>query len=181
VDISSGEELACQKDSAPETPEDFLAPVSALVALKDPDPKALEGPATRVDAPVPIQGLHEPIVAASVVSFFREGPAVALSTASLSLEGARLQEPTAASSAVTPPPSERMRPQEPTIASPAITVPPPEKTCPQGPIIASSAVATPPRTGMFYHQIIFILFCAALLTCFPSRLEPLRNMLPFRA
>jgi hypothetical protein len=141
VDISSGEEPACQKDSAP---EDFLAPVSASVALQNPEPKTLEGPATPVDAPVPVQDLHEPIVAASVVSSFPERPAVTLSTASLSPEGVRPQVPTAASSAVTPP-SERMRPQEPTIASPAITVPPPEKTRPQEPIIASSAVATPPQ------------------------------------
>jgi hypothetical protein len=169
VDISSGEEPACQKDSAP---EDFLAPVSALVALQNPDPKALEGPATPVDASVPVQDLHEPIVAASVVSSFPKGLAVALSTAGLSPEGACPQEPTAASSAITPP-SERMRPQEPTIASPAITVPPPEKTRPQEPVIASSAVATPPRTGIFYHQIIFVLFCAALLTCLPSGPEPL--------
>jgi hypothetical protein len=70
VDISSGEEPACQKDSAPEAPDDFLAPVSTLVALQDLNPKALEGPATPVDAPVPVQGLHEPIVAASVVSSF---------------------------------------------------------------------------------------------------------------
>jgi hypothetical protein len=102
VDISSGEEHACQKDSAPEAPEDFLAPISALVALKDPNPKTLEGPATPVDALVTVQDLHEPIVPASVVSSFPEGPAVALSTASLSPKGARLQEPTAASSAVTP-------------------------------------------------------------------------------
>jgi hypothetical protein len=129
VDISSGEEPACQKDSAPEAPEYFLAPVSALVALQNPNPKTLEGPTTPVDAPVPVQDLHEPIVAALVVSFFLEGPAIALSTASLSPEGARPQEPSAASSAVTPP-FERMRPQEPTITSPAVTVPSPEKTRP---------------------------------------------------
>jgi hypothetical protein len=144
VDISSGEEPACQKDSALEAPEDFLAPVSALVALQNPNPKALEGPTTPVDALAPVQDLHEPIVAASVISSIPEVPAVALSTASLSLEGARPQEPTVASSAVTPP-SERMRPQEPTITSPAVTVPPPEKMRPQEPIIASSAVATPPQ------------------------------------
>jgi hypothetical protein len=102
VDISNGEEPACQKDSTPEALEDFLAPVSALVALQNPNPKALEGPAMPVDAPVTIQGLHEPIVAASVVSSFPEEPAVALSTASLSPKGACLQELTAASSAVTP-------------------------------------------------------------------------------
>jgi hypothetical protein len=172
VDISSREEPACQKDSAPEAPEDFLASVSTLVALQDPNPKALEGLATPADAPAGVQGLHEPIVAASVVSSFPEGPAIALSIASLSPEGAHLQEPTAASSAVTPP-SERMRPQEPTIASPTVTVLPPEKTRPQEPIIASSVVATPPRTGMFYHQIIFVLFCVALLTCLTSGPEPL--------
>jgi hypothetical protein len=158
VDISSGEEPACQKDSAPEAPEDFLAPVSALVSLQDPHPKALEGPTALIDALVAPQGLQESVVASS--------------TANLPLKGARLQEPTTASSAVTPP-SERVNPQEPTVASPAINVPPPEGTHPQEPITTSSVVATPPRTGMFYHQIIFVLFYAALLTCLPSGHEPL--------
>jgi hypothetical protein len=102
VDISSGEEHTCQKDSALEALEDFLALVSALVALQDPDPKALEGPATPVDAPVTVQGLHEPIVAVSVVSSFPKGPAITLLTANLSPKGARLHEPIAASSASTP-------------------------------------------------------------------------------
>jgi hypothetical protein len=132
------------KNSAPEAPEDFLAPVSALVALRDPDPKALEDPATPVDAPVTLQGLQEPVVAASVVSSSLEGLDVALSTASLPPKGARLQEPTAASSAVTPP-SERVSPQKPIIASPAVTAPLPEKTRPQEPIITSSAIVTPPQ------------------------------------
>jgi hypothetical protein len=48
MDISSGEETACQKDLAPEALEDSLAPVNALVALQDPDQKALEGPARRL-------------------------------------------------------------------------------------------------------------------------------------
>jgi hypothetical protein len=109
VDISSGEEPACQKDSAPESPEDFLAPVSALVALQDLDPKAVEGPAKPVDAPVTLQGLQEPVVAASDVSSSLEGLAITLLTAGLPPKGARLQEPTAASSIITPP-SERVSP-----------------------------------------------------------------------
>jgi hypothetical protein len=124
VDISSGEEPACQKDSAPEAPEDFLGPVSALVTLQDPVPKALEGPATLVDASVTLQGLQELVVAASDVSSSLEGPTVNSSTVSLPPKGAHLQEPTAALSAVTPP-SERVSPQEPIIASPAFIAPPP--------------------------------------------------------
>jgi hypothetical protein len=142
VDVSSGEEPACQKDSTSEVPEDVEAPISALVTLQDPDPKALEGPTALIDAPVAPQGLQESVVAASVVSSSLEGPVVTSSTANLPLKGARLQEPTAASSAV-PPPSERVNPQEPTIASPAVNVPPPEGTRPQEPITTSSAVATP--------------------------------------
>jgi hypothetical protein len=144
VDISSGEEPTCQKDSAPEAPEDFLVPVSALGSLRYREPKALEGPTVLVDASVAPQGLQEPVVAASVVSSSLERPAVALSTASLPSKGARLQEPTAASSAVIPP-SERVNPQEPTIASLAVTAPLPKKTRPQKLIITSSAVATPPQ------------------------------------
>jgi hypothetical protein len=171
VDISSGEEPACQKDSAPEAPEDFLAPVSALVALQDPDPKALEGPMMPVDAPVTLQGPQEPVVATSVVSSSLEGPAVTLSTASLPPKGACLQEPTAASSAVTPP-SERVSPEEPIITPPAVTAPPPERTHPQEHYFIDCCYSSS-RTGMFYHQTVFILPCAALLTCLLSGPEPL--------
>jgi hypothetical protein len=52
VDISSGEEPPCQKDSASEVPEDVEVPVSPLVTFQDPDPKALEGPTALIDAPV---------------------------------------------------------------------------------------------------------------------------------
>jgi hypothetical protein len=157
VDISSGEEPACQKDSAPEAPEDFLAPVSALVALQDPDPKALEGPMMPVDAPVTLQGPQEPVVATSVVSSSLEGPAVTLSTASLPPKGACLQEPTAASSAVTPP-SERVSPEEPIITPPAVTAPPPERTHPQERIITSSTVVTPPREQVCFTTKLFLFF-----------------------
>jgi hypothetical protein len=172
VDIFSWEEPPCQKDSASKVLEDVEVPVSALVTLQDPDPKALEDLTTLIDAPVAPQGLQESVVAASIVSSSPEGPVVASSTANLPLKGARLQEPAAASSAITPP-SERVNPQEPTIASPAVNAPPPEGTCPQELITTSSAVATPPRIGMFYYQIIFVLFDAALLTCLPSGPEPL--------
>jgi hypothetical protein len=68
VDVSSGEEPACQKDTALEVFEDVEAPVSALVTLQDPVRSALEGPTALIDAPVTPQGLQEPVVAASVVS-----------------------------------------------------------------------------------------------------------------
>jgi hypothetical protein len=138
VDVSSGEELACQKDSASEVPEDVEAPISALVTLQNPDPKTLEGPTVLIVAPVAPQGLQESVVVASVVSSSLEGPVVASLTANLPLKGARLQELTATSSAVTPP-SERVNPQE------LANVPPPEGTRPQEPITTSSAVATPPQ------------------------------------
>jgi hypothetical protein len=99
VDISSGEEPACQKDPAPEAPEDSLAPVSALITLQDPTPKAPEGPATSVDASVTLQGLQEPVIATLDVGPSLEGPTVTSSTVSLPPKGARLQEPIAASSA----------------------------------------------------------------------------------
>jgi hypothetical protein len=138
VDISSGKEPTCKKDSAAEAPEDFLAPVSALVTLQDPIPKALEGPATPVDAL--IQGLQEPTAASSAVS--------------LPPTGARLQEPTATSSAVTPP-FERVGPQEPIIASPTVIAPPSERTRPQEPITTSSTVVTPrPEQVCFITRLL---------------------------
>jgi hypothetical protein len=102
VDISSGEEPPCQKDSASEVPEDVEAPVNALTT-------ALEGPSTLIDTPVIPQGLPELIVAASIVNSSLERPAVASATANLPSEGTRLPEPTAASSAATPP-SEKVTP-----------------------------------------------------------------------
>jgi hypothetical protein len=141
VDISSGEEPPCQKDSASEVPEDVEVPVNALITLRDPDPTALEGPSALIDAPVIPQGLRDPIVAASVVNSSSERPAVASATANLPSEGMRLPEPTAASSAVAAP-SERVSPREPTFASPAVNVPPPEGTRLQEPTTSSSAVAT---------------------------------------
>jgi hypothetical protein len=109
------------KNSAPEAPEDFLAPVSALVTL---------------------QGLQEPVAAALDVGPSLEGPAVTSSSVSLPLKGVHLQEPTTASSAVTPP-SERVNSQEPIISSPAVIVPPSEKMRPQELISTPSAVVTP--------------------------------------
>jgi hypothetical protein len=106
VDISSGEEPPHQIDSASEVPEDVEVPVNALIALRDPDPTALEGPLALIDAPVIPQGLQELIVAASVVNSSSERPVVASTTANLPSEGTRLLELTAASSAVAPP-SER--------------------------------------------------------------------------
>jgi hypothetical protein len=157
VDISSGEEPACQKDPASEAPEDFLTPVSALVTLQDPIPKALEGPAMPVDASITLQGLQEPVVAASDVSPSLEGPSITSSTVSLPPKGARMQEPTAASSAVTPP-CERVSPQEPIVASPAIIAPPPERARPQEPITTSSAVVTPPPEQVCFITRLFTPF-----------------------
>jgi hypothetical protein len=88
VDISGGEEPACQKDPALEAPEDFLTPVSALVTLQDPVPKALEGPTTPANASVTLQGLQEPVVTTSDVSPSVEGPTVTSSTVSLPPKGA---------------------------------------------------------------------------------------------
>jgi hypothetical protein len=109
VDISSGEEPPCQKDSASEVPEDVEAPVNALITLHDPVSTALEGPLTLIDTPVIPQGLPELIVAASVVDSSLERPAIASATANLPSEGTRLPEPTAALSAATPP-SEKVTP-----------------------------------------------------------------------
>jgi hypothetical protein len=111
----------CPKDSAPEAPKDFLAPVSALVTLQD---------------------LQERVAAVLDVGPSLEGPAITLLSVSLPLKGVQLQEPTAASLAVTPP-SERVNSQEPIIASPAVIIPSLEKSCPQEPISTPSAVATP--------------------------------------
>jgi hypothetical protein len=127
----------CPKDSAPEAPKDFLAPVSALVTLQD---------------------LQEPVAAALDVGPSLEGPAITSSSVSLPLKGVRLQEPTAASSAVTPP-SERVNSQEPIIASPAVIVPSTEKTRPQEPINTPSAIATP-----LLEQVCLI---SRLFTSFP--------------
>jgi hypothetical protein len=89
VDVSSGEEPACQKDSAPEAPEDFLASVSALVTLQDPIQKAMEDPATPVDATVTLQDLQEPVAALDVGPSLG-GHAITSSTVSLPPKGARL-------------------------------------------------------------------------------------------
>jgi hypothetical protein len=93
-------------------------------------------------AMVTLQGLQEPVTAALDVGPFLKGPAVTSSSVSLHLKGVRLQELTAASSAVTPP-FKRVNSQEPIIASPAVIVPPSEKMRPQEPISTPSAVVTP--------------------------------------
>jgi hypothetical protein len=153
VDISSGEEPACPKEPAPEALEDSLAPVSALVTLQD---------------------LQEPVIAALDVGPSLEGPTVTLSSVSLPPEEARLQEPTAASSAVAPP-SERVSPQELIIASPAVIAPLPDRAHPQEPIITSSGVVTPPPEQVCFITTLFTSFpCAALLLCLLSGSEPLR-------
>jgi hypothetical protein len=101
--------------------------VNVLVNLQDPIPKAPENPATPVDASVGLQGLEEPIVAASDVRPSLQEAIVTLSAISPPPERTRLQEPIVTSSAVTPPP-ERVRSQEPIITSLAVT-PPPERVC----------------------------------------------------
>jgi hypothetical protein len=128
-----------------------------LVTLQDPIPKALEGLAMPVDASATLQGLQEPVVAASDVSPSLEGPTVTSSTVSLPPKGARLQERTAASSAVTPL-SERVSPQELIIASPAVIAPPPKRAHPQEPIITSSAVVTPPPEQVCFITRLFTSF-----------------------
>jgi hypothetical protein len=173
VDISSGEEPACQKDPTPEAPEDSSAPVSALVTLQDPIPKAPEGPVTLVDASVILQGLQEPVVAVSDVGPSLEEPTVSSSTIRLHPKGAHLQEPIVASPAITLP-SERVSTQEPIIASSAVIALPPERARPQEPIISSSAVVTPPPEQVCFITKLFTYFpCAALLSCLLSGPEPL--------
>jgi hypothetical protein len=169
VDISSGEEPPCQKDSASEVAKEMEVPVSALVTLRDPDQSALEGPTALIDAPVTPQGLQKPVVAASVISSSLERPAVALTTANLPSKGVCLQEPTAASLAVAPP-SERVNPREPTFAPPAVDVPPPEGTRLQEPIGSSTAVTTPSQDRYVLPPDHFCLF-----VCCST------HMLPFRA
>jgi hypothetical protein len=141
VDVSNGEEPPRQKDSASEVPEDVEVPIRALISLRDPDPIALEGPSTLIDAPVTPQDLQEPVVTASIIGPSLERPAVASATTNPPSKETHLPEPTAASSAATPP-SDRVNTQEPTFAPPAVNAPPPERTCPQEPITSSSAVAT---------------------------------------
>jgi hypothetical protein len=94
-------------------------------------------------------------------------PTAASSAISLPPKGARLQEPIATSSAVTPP-FESVGPQEPIIASPTVIAPP------SGADHYFISCRYPPsRIGMFYHQIAYILAYAALLTCLLSGPEPL--------
>jgi hypothetical protein len=138
VDISSGEEPAHQKDPTPETQEDPLTMVNALVNLQDPILKTPENPATPVDASVGLQGLQEPIVAASNVGPSLQQPIVTSSAISPPPERARLQQLIVASSAITPP-LERVRPQEPIITSSAVT-PPPERVCLQELIVTSPVI-----------------------------------------
>jgi hypothetical protein len=162
VDISSGKEPPCHKDSGSEIPEDVEALVNALITLHDPVSIALEGPSMLIDTPVIPQGLLEPIVAASVVNSSLERPAVASATANLPSEGTRLPEPIAASSAATPP-SDKVTPREPTFPSPAVNVPPPEGTRLQEPITSSSAIATSlpgqvcfiPRSFLFLSMLLY--------------------------
>jgi hypothetical protein len=161
VDISSGEEPPCQKDSASEVLEDVEVPINALITLHDPDPTALEGLSALIDAPVTLQDLQEPVVAASVIGSSLERPAVASATANLPSKGTRLPEPIAASSAAAPP-SERVNPQEPTFASPADNVPPLEGMRLQEPITSSSAVATSLPGQVFFTPRSFSFFSVLL-------------------
>jgi hypothetical protein len=110
-----------------------------------------------VDASVTIQGLQEPVVAASDVSPSLEGPTVTSSTVSLPPKGARLQEPTAASSAITSYHRSSSR-KGASLGADHYFI---------GYRYSSS------RIGIFYHQIVYIFPCAALLTCLLSGPEPI--------
>jgi hypothetical protein len=90
VDVSSGEESPRQKDSALEVPDDVEVPIRALITLRDPDPTALEGPSTLIDASVTPQDLQELAVAASIIGSSLEEPAVALATTNPSSRETRL-------------------------------------------------------------------------------------------
>jgi hypothetical protein len=136
-------------------------PVNALITLRDPDPIALEGPSTLIDAPVTSPGLQEPVVAASVISSSLERPSIASATANLSSQETRLPEPTAASS-VAAPSSDKVTPQEPTFASPAINVPPPEGTRLPEPTTSSSAVSTSLPGQVCFTPMSFSLLSALL-------------------
>jgi hypothetical protein len=100
VDVSSGEEPPCQKDSASEVPEDVDAPVRALITLRDPDAMVLESPSTLVDVLVTSSDSREPIVATSITSSPLVGPSTVLTTIDLSVRETHLPEPTVVSSAV---------------------------------------------------------------------------------
>jgi hypothetical protein len=76
-------------------------------------------------------------------------PTAASSAVSLPLTGARLQEPTATSSVVTPP-FVRVGPQEPTIAPPTVIAPPSERMRPEEPITTLSAVVTPRPEQVYF-------------------------------
>jgi hypothetical protein len=150
VDVSSGEEPPRQKDSASEVLEDVEVPIRALITLHDPDPTALEGPSTLIDASVSPQDLQEPVVAASIIGSSLERLAVASATANPPSKETRVPEPTTVSSAAVPL-SDRVNPQEPTLAPHVVNVPLPERMRLQEPITSLSAVAT-----FFSGQVRFI-------------------------
>jgi hypothetical protein len=162
VDISSGEEPPCQKDSASEVPEDVEVPINALITLRDLDLRALEGLSALIDAPVIPQDLQEPVVAASVIGSSLESPAVTSATANLPSKGACLPEPTDASSAAAPP-SESVNPKEPTFASPADNVPPSEGRTFRSrsvlhrlsPLLSQDRYVLPPRSFLFFSVLLY--------------------------
>jgi hypothetical protein len=94
VDISSGEEQACQEDPTLEAPENLVTAINLLVNLQDPILETPENLATTVDTLVNLQKLQEPIVTSSAIN--------------PSPERVHLQEPIVTSSAINPSP-ERVR------------------------------------------------------------------------
>jgi hypothetical protein len=102
VDVSSGEELPCQKGSSSEVPEDVDAPIRALITLRDPGTAFLEGPSASTDVPAASPGPQEPVVTTSLVGPCLEGPSTASVTADLPVREALPAEPTAISSVVAP-------------------------------------------------------------------------------
>jgi hypothetical protein len=90
VDISSGEEQACQEDPNPEALENPVAAVNHLVNLQDPILETPENLATTIDTLVSLQELQEPIVTSSAIN--------------PSPKRVRLQEPIITSSAINPSP-----------------------------------------------------------------------------
>jgi hypothetical protein len=148
VEVSSGEELPCQKGSSSEVPKDVDAPSKALITLRDPGAANLEGPSASADVPVVLPGPREPVVAASLVGPCLEGSSTASASADPLAREVPSAEPTAISSAVAL--------AEPSAVSPAVAASsgdvahpaPSVGVCssggmrPQEPIVPSSAIIT---------------------------------------
>jgi hypothetical protein len=68
VDISSGEEQACQENPILEAPENPATTIDTLINLQDPILETPESLAMTVDTLVNLQDLQEPIVTSSAIN-----------------------------------------------------------------------------------------------------------------